>query len=109
MRNMTSRPAAPLSVLTLVLGLLGASCTGTVPPTTSPPTTVRLTVPSTSTTMEPIVDFHGGGFFITYTALHFSAAERYAVECGCRVFFPDYRLSVRHRISRPIPCRSRTE
>jgi acetyl esterase/lipase len=47
-----------------------------------------------------LVDFHGGGFFFSYAALHLAAAERYAVEGRCRVFFPDYRLSIGH----PFPA-----
>jgi len=54
-----------------------------------------------SGTAPALVDYHGGGFFLTYAASHLSAAERYAVEGRCRVFFPDYRLSVAH------PARSR--
>lgn len=53
-----------------------------------------------SGTRPALVDFHGGGFFLTYMALHQSAAERYAVEGRCRVFFPDYRLSGGH----PFPA-----
>jgi acetyl esterase/lipase len=47
-----------------------------------------------------LVDYHGGGFFLSYAALHLGAAERYALEGRCRVFFPDYRLSVGH----PFPA-----
>lgn len=47
-----------------------------------------------------LVDYHGGGFFLTYAGLHLACAERYALEAGCRVFFPDYRLSVDH----PFPA-----
>ncbi len=47
-----------------------------------------------------LIDYHGGGFFLSYLALHLSAAERYAVEGRCRVFFPDYRLSISH----PFPA-----
>ena len=47
-----------------------------------------------------LVDLHGGGFFLSHAALHLAAAERYAVETGCRVFFPDYRLSIDH----PFPA-----
>jgi acetyl esterase/lipase len=47
-----------------------------------------------------IVDYHGGGFFLPYLPLHLTAAERYAAEGRCRVFFPDYRLSVDH----PFPA-----
>jgi len=42
-----------------------------------------------------LIDFHGGGFFLSYAALHLRAAERYALEARCRVFLPDYRLSTR--------------
>lgn len=47
-----------------------------------------------------LIDYHGGGFFLSYMKLHLSAAERYAVEGRCRVFFPDYRLSIDH----PFPA-----
>jgi acetyl esterase/lipase len=45
-------------------------------------------------TAPALVDFHGGGFFFSYAGLHLTYAERYAVDAGCRVFFPDYRLSI---------------
>lgn len=47
-----------------------------------------------------LVDYHGGGFFLGHAPLHLAYAERYAVEARCRVFFPDYRLSVSH----PFPA-----
>jgi acetyl esterase/lipase len=47
-----------------------------------------------------VVDYHGGGFFLGHAALHLRYAERYAAEGRCRVFFPDYRLSVSH----PFPA-----
>jgi acetyl esterase len=53
-----------------------------------------------SGTAPALVDYHGGGFFLTYAPLHLAAAERYALEGRCRVFFPDYRLSVDH----PFPA-----
>lgn len=43
-----------------------------------------------------LVDYHGGGFFLSYMPLHLKGAERYALEARCRVFFPDYRLSDSH-------------
>ena len=46
-----------------------------------------------SGTAPALIDYHGGGFFLTYMPLHLHAAERYALEARCRVFFPDYRLS----------------
>jgi acetyl esterase/lipase len=53
-----------------------------------------------SGTAPAIVDYHGGGFFLGYAALHLRAAERYALEGRCRVFLPDYRLSTGH----PFPA-----
>jgi len=53
-----------------------------------------------SGTAPALVDYHGGGFFISYAPLHLKAAERYALEGRCRVFFPDYRLSIDH----PFPA-----
>jgi len=47
-----------------------------------------------------LVDFHGGGFYLTYNGLHLAIAQRYAIEGRCRVFFPVYRLSVAH----PFPA-----
>lgn len=47
-----------------------------------------------------LVDYHGGGFFLGYMPLHLRYAERYALEASCRVFFPDYRLSVQQ----PFPA-----
>ncbi|MDJ0849092.1 MAG: alpha/beta hydrolase [Myxococcota bacterium] len=47
-----------------------------------------------------LVDYHGGGFFFSYTTGHLGAAARYAVEARCRVFLPDYRLSIDH----PFPA-----
>jgi len=51
-------------------------------------------------TAPALVDYHGGGFFLTHAALHLAYAERYALEGACRVFFPDYRLSIDH----PFPA-----
>ena len=53
-----------------------------------------------SGTAPALVDYHGGGFFFSYAGAHLAAAERYAVEGRCRVFFPDYRLSIDH----PFPA-----
>lgn len=55
-----------------------------------------------SGTAPALVDFHGGGFFFTYAGLHLTAAERYAVESRCRVFFPDYRLSTGNPFPAPF-------
>jgi acetyl esterase len=47
-----------------------------------------------------VIDYHGGGFFFTYMKLHLAGAERYALDARCRVFLPDYRLSIDH----PFPA-----
>lgn len=41
-----------------------------------------------------LLDLHGGGFFLTHMEYHLELARRYALEARCRVFFPDYRLSI---------------
>lgn len=41
-----------------------------------------------------LIDYHGGGFFLSYAGLHLTYAERYAIDARCRVFFTDYRLSI---------------
>ncbi|MAE93455.1 MAG: esterase [Deltaproteobacteria bacterium] len=53
-------------------------------------------------TAPALVDYHGGGFFFSYAAGHLSTAERYALEGRCRVFFPDYRLSIGHPFPAPF-------
>ena len=40
-----------------------------------------------SGTAPALLDFHGGGFFLSHTALHLRGAERYALEGRCRVSF----------------------
>ena len=55
-----------------------------------------------SGTAPALIDYHGGGFFFTYAGLHLAAAERYALEGRCRVFFPDYRLSIGHPFPAPF-------
>ncbi len=47
-----------------------------------------------------IVDYHGGAFFLSAMRGHFEYAEHYARETGCRVFLPEYRLSLDH----PFPA-----
>jgi len=47
-----------------------------------------------------LLDYHGGGFFLSHAARHLAYAERYALAAGCRVFFPQYRLSIDH----PFPA-----
>lgn len=49
-----------------------------------------------------LVDYHGGGFFLSHAVSHLTAAERYAVEARCRVFFPEYRLSINHPFPAPF-------
>ena len=40
-----------------------------------------------------LVYFHGGGFFFEGAGYHYRIAKRYALECGCRVVFAQYRLA----------------
>ncbi len=47
-----------------------------------------------------IVDYHGGAFFLSTMRGHLDYAERYAREARCRVFLPEYRLSLDH----PFPA-----
>jgi acetyl esterase/lipase len=51
-------------------------------------------------TAPALIDYHGGGFFLSYAGLHLTYAERYALDAQCRVFFTDYRLST----SNPFPA-----
>lgn len=39
---------------------------------------------------------HGGGFILTYSALHMKLCERYALEAACIVVMVDYRLGPAH-------------
>jgi acetyl esterase/lipase len=47
-----------------------------------------------------LVYYHGGGFALTYAAVHLKSAERYANEAGCIVVFVCYRLAMKH----PFPA-----
>lgn len=47
-----------------------------------------------------IVDYHGGGFFLSTMRAHLAYAEKYAVATGARVFVPEYRLALDH----PFPA-----
>ncbi|MBK7951052.1 MAG: alpha/beta hydrolase [Deltaproteobacteria bacterium] len=47
-----------------------------------------------------LVDYHGGAFFLSAMRGHLDYAERYAVGARCRVFVPEYRLSLDH----PFPA-----
>jgi acetyl esterase/lipase len=70
--------------------------TYSVPVDGAPALPVFAIAPKDLTGVAPaLVDYHGGGFFLGYAALHLRAAERYALEARCRVFLPDYRLSTR--------------
>jgi acetyl esterase/lipase len=55
---------------------------------------------SSSGPSAALVYLHGGGFFATFTRQHLRLCERLARELACRVFLPDYRLSVDH----PFPA-----
>ena len=49
-----------------------------------------------------LVYFHGGGFAVKAAPYHYQLARTYALEAGCRVLFPDYRLAPKHPF--PIPA-----
>lgn len=57
--------------------------------------------PRNATAATPaIVDYHGGGFFLSTMRGHLAYAEHYARGAGCRVFLPEYRLCLDH----PFPA-----
>lgn len=43
--------------------------------------------------MPCMVFFHGGGFMLRASNAHYQIAKEYAVRCGCKVVYPDYRLA----------------
>lgn len=49
-----------------------------------------------------IVYYHGGGFFMSYGALHLSQVAAYAEQLQVRVFFVQYRLSTRQPFPGPF-------
>ena len=53
-------------------------------------------------TAPALIDYHGGGFFLSQAPSHLKYAERYAVDARCRVFFPEYRLSTYHPFPAPF-------
>ncbi len=50
--------------------------------------------------LPTLVDYHGGAFFLSAMRGHLEYADHYARETGCRVFVPEYRLSIDH----PFPA-----
>jgi acetyl esterase len=53
--------------------------------------------PANAAANLPIVLYcHGGGFILTYSALHIKLCERYALDAGCIVVMVDYRLGPAH-------------
>ena len=50
--------------------------------------------------LPTLVDYHGGAFFLSTMRGHLEYAEQYARATGCRVFVPEYRLSIDH----PFPA-----
>lgn len=50
--------------------------------------------------LPTLIDYHGGAFFLSAMRGHYAYAEHYARETGCRVFLPEYRLSLDH----PFPA-----
>lgn len=39
-----------------------------------------------------LIYYHGGGFALTHGAHHLAMCRQFALEAGCQVIFPDYRL-----------------
>lgn len=52
-----------------------------------------LTPPGVGDDAPALIYYHGGGFGITYAGLHITNCQRYAIESGCKIIFPDYRLA----------------
>jgi acetyl esterase len=52
--------------------------------------------------LPTLVDYHGGAFFLSTMRGHYAYAEHYARETGCRVFLPEYRLSLDHPFPAPF-------
>lgn len=48
-----------------------------------------------------LIYYHGGGFMLPSAPYHYRNARRYAVECCCKVFIPDYPLAPKNKF--PIP------
>lgn len=65
-----------------------------IPGYRSEPVTVYVIEPKEGTkTKGCILDFHGGGFMLAASPVHFKRAKEYAYKLKCKVIFPDYRLS----------------
>lgn len=47
-----------------------------------------------------VLDLHGGAYMFTHQRLHLKLAVRYALQARCRVFLPEYRLS----LDEPFPA-----
>ena len=43
-----------------------------------------------------LIDYHGGGFVFPASPYHYELARAYALQAGCRVLMPDYRLAPQH-------------
>lgn len=52
---------------------------------------------NTKETMPCIFDFHGGGFMLAASPMHFNRAKEYAKKLSCKVIFPDYRLAPKYK------------
>ena len=58
--------------------------------------------PRVSTTACPcLIYYHGGGYVLPAAPYHYRNARKYASLCGCKVFFPDYPLSPKHKFPTP--------
>lgn len=65
------------------------------------PIPVRIFEPANAGKNAPcLLYLHGGGFAVKAAGYHYRLAREYALACGCRVVFPDYRLAPDH----PFPA-----
>ena len=48
-----------------------------------------------------IMFYHGGGLLLKASGAHYKTAKEYVKEANCKVFFPDYRLMLKHGY--PVP------
>ncbi len=66
------------------------------------PAYVISTEGSENETLPVIVDYHGGGFFLTLMDFQLELAAFYAKELHCRVVIPQYRTALKHPFPTPL-------
>lgn len=102
-----AKPLLPL--IHLVLGILGESA---VAKSKIPTRTLHIPTPDgamlPAILWEPVdanapclAYFHGGAFIMRAAPSHYSLAEAYAAQVGCKVLMVDYRLAPKHPFPTP--------